>query len=262
MSALSILILFLLVSCRFEKPVRIAFTAGLLLALTLLTKSTASFLLPAALLAIILSPYDILTKVKLAGILRLAVIFIVGSYYLAFPETRQAFIYNSTHVTMNPELTNLPYLLSLLEPFRDMFWNRFGWAGVRVPPAWIWVGTVFCLVGISTSAVVSIMRLKGSQLSATGRKQIWFLLAVILANISLIIYYNLFITQPQGRFLFPSMLALTLLTFWGYFQLLNLVKGRTRTALQWSMPVATVLFLCAFNYVALFQSIIPVHYLL
>jgi hypothetical protein len=260
MSALSILLLLKLVSQPLKKPVYFTLLAGTLVGMTLLTKSTASFLVPAALIAFLLSPYEVKLRGKLALVFSVVVLVIVGAYYVALPETRAAFIYNSTHVKIKPEHLTLSYLVSLIEPFMHMFWGRFGWASVTVPDIWVWSSTILCLLGITTSVLVSTGIFK-IQVDRTHQRQIWILLVVILTNLALIIYYNLFLTQPQGRFLFPSLLPFSMLVFWGFTHLQRNGKSSRNAVIRKILFFCVVVYLLAFNYVALFQSIIPAHYI-
>ncbi|MDF1514810.1 MAG: hypothetical protein P1S60_13455 [Anaerolineae bacterium] len=260
MSALSILILFYILQPHAEKPFLVALIAGLCLGLTMLTKSTASFLLPCALLAVSLSRFSLSVKVRMLIILGLCVLFLTGVYYLATPETREAFVYNSTHVKIKPEFINFRYILNLITPFAHMFWARFGWAGIEVPGYLIWLSSILCFSGILLTAVISTGWVKSIRISSDERKQSIFLMTVILANLSLIIYYNLFLTQPQGRFLFPSMLPFSLLVFWGLHKILGSIKTQLRIPLQWTLFIGVFIYLLVFNYISLFQAIIPASY--
>ena len=87
MSALSILALFILISRRMDKPLRYSLLVGLLIATTLLSKSTGSFLLPIVLLAISLSPYSLQKRTQLTVVIGLVAFVIVRTYYFALPET-------------------------------------------------------------------------------------------------------------------------------------------------------------------------------
>jgi hypothetical protein len=98
-----------------------------------------------------------------------------------------------------------PYFL---HEFPDSMWKSFlglfGMFAIRMPsPYYIFFDVVFLLGGI------------GVLVAAFRRKLNWILALLltlpILANIVLAILYNIHYTQPQGRFLFPSLCCFALL---------------------------------------------------
>ncbi|MDY7076357.1 MAG: glycosyltransferase family 39 protein [Chloroflexota bacterium] len=253
LTALSILIMLRLLSSPSHHPARLGFVTGSLLGITLLTKATSAFLLPVVVLALWLSPYSLRQRIRMGLWIVIPLALVLVCYFLVFPEARLALGYSLSHAKIKPELLNLSYLLSIPKPLRDMFWARFGWANVYVPNAWISIATTLSLVGLGITLIYwAYARYKGT-LSAIVHRQLIFLCLTTLSNVAVILRYNLYVYQPQGRFLFPSLVPLSILTLWGAWQVF---KPPVRELLAATILGAMLIF----NNVALADHLIPAYY--
>lgn len=253
LTALSILIMLRLLSSPSHHPARLALVTGSLLGITLLTKATSAFLLPAVVLALWLSPYPLRQRIRMSLWIVIPLALVLVCYFLVFPEARLALNYSLSHAKIKPELLNLSYLLSIPKPLRDMFWARFGWANVHMPDAWISIATILSLVGLGITLSYWAYARHRNTLTATVHRQLTFLCLTTLSNVAGILRYNLYIHQPQGRFLFPSLVPLSILTLWGAWQVF---KPPIRELLAATAVGAMLMF----NNAALANHLIPAYY--
>jgi len=226
---------------------------GVFLGSAVLTKATAAFLIPVTVQSIWSSPWRLSGRVRVLCLVGCACFLSVGAYILAFPEARVAFHYSVTHAQVKPVHLSIPYLLSIPSPLRDTFWATFGWANVTVPPMWIRLANGVGLIGILTTVVYCVVRRVRAKAATLQMKQIALLLVAIGCNILLVVRYNLYEYQPQGRFLFPSLLPLALLALWGPW---HIMPSSLRA------PAAAFLIGCMllFSTLALYLYVIPAYY--
>jgi hypothetical protein len=250
LTALSILIMLRLLSSPSRHPTRLALVTGSLLGITLLTKATSAFLLPAVVLALWLSPYPLRQRIRMSLWIVIPLALVLVCYFLVFPEARLALNYSLSHAKIKPELLKISYLLSIPKPLRDMFWARFGWANVHMPDAWISIAT---MVGLGITLSYWAYARHRNTLTATVHRQLIFLCLTTLSNVAGILRYNLYIHQPQGRFLFPSLVPLSILTLWGAWQVF---KPPIRELLAATAVGAMLMF----NNAALANHLIPAYY--
>lgn len=92
------------------------------------------------------------------------------------------------------------------------FIANFGWLSLQ-PPYWIYALYLLLVAG----AVLGI----GYQLRrrAADARLLLVLLAVVVCNLVTVVYINLTLSQPQGRFMFPSLAAIVTLSAIGLEQL-------------------------------------------
>lgn len=198
---------------------------GILIGLGILTKYTFLYLIPFGWLAIVLSePGSLRRYVWNLSLLMIPLIFIVGGYFLAFREAREAFIYTYHYaLKIRPEALSWEYLRRIPRPlFMDLFFGRLGWANVVTSTFfirlsfWLWCG----LAIITCIKMISINKEQKKIVLALGMLGCALFLACAGA-----FRYNLSVFQPQGRFLFPVLVAWAVLGLWGAVRSLK-TQGR------------------------------------
>jgi 4-amino-4-deoxy-L-arabinose transferase-like glycosyltransferase len=106
----------------------------------------------------------------------------------------------------------------------ESFWGYFGWFSVALPPG-VYRILLVALVGAALGLTIDARNWVGQRGAGDGRGRCLMLLGVVvLANLAAVIQYNLTYSQPQGRFLFPSIAAIAVLLVAGWSALLNLVR--------------------------------------
>ena len=228
---------------------------GCLLGLGLISKNTFIYLVPVGFLAILLRDLRTPRAWIRPGLFMLGPFLILwGGYLLVFAQARQAFAYTfTTALKINPALVSGTHVLAILKPiWIDLFYARFGWANVAPPAAWSWIafgiwGAGFCL---SLFQAVRTYRETGW---SPPLKVIGLSFACLLLAFIGVVRFNLSIDQPQGRFLFPALLAWGVLGFWGMGQFF---KRRAEKI----MAAGLVGFMLLFNIVALFHALLPAYW--
>ena len=225
---------------------------GLVCTVAWLTKSTLLFVLPlTAIVLAIAYPYPRAWPALLAWLVTPLVIG-VGLYYLIFPQARQGL--ESIQELTRIDLTTITWstLTDGLPLLRDLFWARFGWANVVLPPLWTEIPTVLGLGGIVTSIAVLIRGRRIGKCPMTGRQ-----LAVLTVALGLVVLafvrFNLATFQPQGRYLFPVIGVLAILALVGPWQ----VGGKRGRKL---VTTVIVLDLMLLNLVSSIKYIYPAYY--
>jgi hypothetical protein len=240
LSALCLVALLTIIARPTQYQWRAAFGIGGLLALAVLTKATAAFLLPTALVACACAPHSWRQRAQMAGAILIAFTLFVTAYFALYDEARIALDYSLTHATIASDHLELSYWLLIPLAMRDMFWARFGWANVSVSRTWINTATVLGLGGFTVSiARWCTWARRREWFGSTENRLLIVLFVALVGNLAVFVRYNLYEYQPQGRFLFPSLIALIILALWGPWQILP-PKGRTLAAIM--VPVAMLVF--------------------
>jgi 4-amino-4-deoxy-L-arabinose transferase-like glycosyltransferase len=142
----------------------------------------------------------------------------------------------------------------------ESFWARFGWLNIRLPDAWYWL-----LAGICVLAGIGLVVLFAGTAKRQNAWQAYqiralsvFAIVVVLACALILVKEIAFLSYqfgvvPQGRYLFPVIVALATLLVVG---LRELTPARWR---RWVAPVAAGL-LFAFNMLCMFGYIVPHYY--
>lgn len=254
MSAISIVLLLRLIQKPVERPRIWVASAGAVLGMTILTKAVVWFLVPLAFLAVWLTPYQRRRRIELIGMLIVSTAIIVSGVCTVWPQTIRSLIFNLTHATIRPEHLSLSYLARIPGLFMHLFWGRFGWANVALPNRWATVPTILAFVGMLLTLSHWFYAHWTQRLSRVTHKQLVLLTVAVLLNGAGIVRYNLYIYQPQGRFLFPSLLPLSVLCLWGFWQVVDV-----RT-LRITAGICLIGALLALNVAALFKYLVPAYY--
>jgi len=121
---------------------------------------------------------------------------------------RQQLADNELHTTYN--LAGLRFFLVFTY---KSFWGIFGWMGVQLDIRLYW------LLGFLTSAIVAgcvlFVRQQAPALSQKQRMGLALLGLQLALVIATLVWYNLELRQPQGRFLYQASPAIGLLTYLG-----------------------------------------------
>lgn len=233
---------------------RLALAIGFLLGVGLLCKYTFVYILPVGLLAVILtSPRAPHLWIKPLILMGLPTLTLVAIYYLAFAEARTALIYTfNSALRLDPNTLNWKYLTKVLQPlFIEIFFARFGWANVTVPG--ILSHGAFAIWGIGIVSALGHLWWLRRTIDPHTQKIILLLSVSILFAITGVIRFNLSTFQPQGRLLFPALVAWAVVSIWSWYQLLSPRAQKIATiTLSGSMLV--------FNLYAIFFALVPAHY--
>ncbi len=124
------------------------------------------------------------------------------------------FINPNAGFTAEPKTLFSSYFTSgfFFNQFFNSFWLNFGWMNVQGPMALYWVLRLFTLiavVGVCCSAA-SAYRKNALKLQLLGICTLF-----VLLTFAMIVYFNLWYTQYQGRYMFPAISAISLLTVEG-----------------------------------------------
>lgn len=200
------------------------FAAGAATGLALLSKTNA--------IALVVPLAAVVLTERIPWRVRFRRVWVLGitGIFIAPWVIRNLIVYGDL-LAVKPMLTVLPSMIhekALTSPFfytifpswvSRSFVGVFGWMNVWLPAS---VYTIF--FGIACIAVLGYIR---AILTKRVQPRLTLaLLLVVVINIALLIELNLFLTQPQGRFLFPSMAAIAVFCAIG---LENLLRWRATT---------------------------------
>lgn len=131
------------------------------------------------------------------------------------------------------------------------FWAQFGWMGVLVNDR-IYVLLFLLSAGATLGALLWVVRLvREREKFSIETRWTWVLLGILLtAACAAHVYYNLKFVQPQGRYLFPGLVAIA--GFWaaGLHEILNARYARLLFGLLY-------LVMLGLDYIALAWYIVP-----
>ncbi len=228
---------------------------GILIGLGALTKYTFLYIAPVALLAVIIanlhSPRD---WVKPLMFILIPAALLWGGYHLAFDEARIALAYTfSTALRIKPDTLTWDYLARIPVPLLiELFFARFGWAGVGPQAAWSRLAFGAWSVGAFATALQAKQLYQSSDANQSRRIILLMTIAWLSASIG-VVRFNLSDFQPQGRYLFPALVAWSLIGFWGLWQMLTR-RGKVLVTLASTTAMLT------FNLYALFFTLVPTYY--
>ncbi|MBM3127439.1 MAG: DUF2142 domain-containing protein [Chloroflexi bacterium] len=250
-------LVFLLAILMQTSPARInklALGIGVLLGLGLLSKYTFVYIVPVALLAAMLTnPRASRVWLKPATLMVLPALVLVATYYLTFNEARVALTYTfDSMLQVKPNALTWDYVTKIFQPlFVDFFFARFGWANIAVPATWSRVALGGWIIG----AMISLTQVwrQRKQPETTILKIIALLSVGIFLAVTGVYRFNLSQFQPQGRFLFPVIVAWAVFGFWGWWQVLS-ARGKK------IVTIAALGFMLAFNLYALLFVLVPAYY--
>lgn len=190
----------LLFLIRFAETGEHAVAAGVLASTALFIKASALFLIVPIVVAAVAVPSNRLSSMRrasprytLLGVVAAGLMAGAGFNLIRFGSVLSP-IPTASRVATVWELVGQPQWLGGL--FRSS-WAKFGWLNTPMPwPFYLW----FALV--TAAAVFGVLRLRGATRSV--------LASAVLANFGLVLAYLLTIDkQPQGRYLLPSLVAIT-----------------------------------------------------
>lgn len=147
----------------------------------------------------------------------------------------------------------LPYTITqLLKTTFQSFWGQFGWMGV-VMPAWIYqlLLLLTCLILIGC-----LLHWQTAQKPTFAPAPKWLLGAIFGFNLLLYLAYNLTFVQHQGRYLFPSLIPISIVVALGIGIWVMPFK-RWGRGFIYSVPALFALALFSLSLLALFRFIIP-----
>lgn len=203
-----------------EAPERLAsfVLLGVSAGLALLSKKTALFLVPGGTVAVVLAAVRNPAQARRIlgrGLLALAVALLVCGWYLVrnYRLYGDALglgmerIYLAREVV--PKDLFSPYFRG---PFPSdlyrSFIGYFGWLNLPLPVA------VYRFYGVLFVAALAGVALR--LVEQRGRDApVWLALLFLGSCLAGIVYFNMTLTQPQGRYLFPAVSAMGLLVAWG-----------------------------------------------
>ncbi len=251
-NALSAAALFCIVRLQQEEQPAFGRTAGLgaLVGVSLLGKLTAAFLLPTWLIACALARVPRRQKILRAAI-GMGVALLVSGWFYAWNVVRfgnpvgEQIVFRPEAL---PKVFHFGYWYFL---FRS-FWGRFGWLNVKAPLA---VYAFFSL--LSLAALAGLVILARNRRQWEFPRGVWVAAAAVLFALLPIppfsLAYDPFF-QPQGRYLFPALCAITFLMALGLLGAFR--KVRLEPVPVWAIPPGIVIA----NLLILVFSIYPAYY--
>ncbi len=235
-----------LLAVRMQNPAErynwLAAATGLTLGAGILAKLTTVYLIPMALVAVALSATFAKKWPGLVIGFFLPLVILVGGYYLVYPEARSALSYMSAHLSVKPRAFSWVYWKPFFPMLIELFFARFGWANIRVPGLWIVCAAGIWALGFGASVFCGVDLLRKDKIDQKqflARVLLLLFLGLLLAFLG-VVWYNLAVFQPQGRFLFPAVVSWALLGTWGFSFVL---PERTKAVVGFGM----ILFMLAFN---------------
>ena len=132
------------------------------------------------------------------------------------------------------------------------FWGQFGWMAL-VLPARIYQALALCSVVLVTGFLWWLFDRRRPRLTPLERASLLLLLASCLMTTCSFFWYNLTFVQHQGRYLFPALIPIGAAAALGLSTLVTVLPRRLRT---W--PVVTLFAgLAAFDVYCLFKFVVP-----
>ncbi len=133
---------------------------------------------------------------------------------------------------MDPSHLNLAFFAGLWPVTHFSFWGGFGWVNVALP---LWMYRVFdaCLLLGLAVAIFTLAR-RWQTYTPGARRALAVIAATPALALAQFMLFNLTVSQPQGRLLFPGLSALDILMAFGWLTLAELraptaeVLGRRR----------------------------------
>ncbi len=132
------------------------------------------------------------------------------------------------------------------------FWGQFGWMGVMMQP-WVYQ-TLFLFSGLVLLGFIIHLRSPGSAKIATPHRLI--LVTLFLFNLALYLTYNVTYVQHQARYLFASLIPISIGVAAGCEVYTRPLVSRW-PAVRYLLPFALSVGLFGLDLLALFRFIIP-----
>jgi 4-amino-4-deoxy-L-arabinose transferase-like glycosyltransferase len=231
---------------------------GLFCSLALLSKTTTFFLVPVACLSFALrakqkgSPrYFLKQSLAFLSLPLLATGLLLALYPRKNLWALAAAYTESSKV--DADLISLGYLCTVLTQINQSFWARFGWMNILIPATIPNLLGLLCLASLISAVVFWVRGNRERILPPTQSNSLLALFALVLCALLALVKFNLAVFQPQGRFLFPAISAIAILTVVG---LLSPLQPRYR-------PLATLVIvggMLAFNLVCLTAYLWPIYH--
>lgn len=237
--------------------------SGLFIGLAMAVKLTTWFLLPLGFLLLLMKgvahlfPGEVRrgdgARYTLGGFLRRGALYVGGVSlflllsWLRWPDLEERLFHAFQSGGFNQEYLNVAFVLGLFPLTNASFWGVFGWMNVPLPGPLLWFLSALFGIGILACGVVL---LRSWRLLSVGQRQAIVILCVAIALVTAsFIAFNFTIRQPQGRLLYPALLAFFTLYALGWAHLL-------RRAHTWGTALLlTALFLA--NLYSLLFVLIP-----
>jgi 4-amino-4-deoxy-L-arabinose transferase-like glycosyltransferase len=241
-----------------ENSYRKTLQLGLLCSLALLSKTTTLFFIPTVCLSFALRAKQ---KGSTCYFVKHGLAFLslplltTGLFMTLYPRENLwalVAVYRES-LEVNTEFISLDYLQTVLTQINRSFWAQFGWMNILIPPAIPNLLGLLCLAGLISAVAFWISGNRERTLSPTQSNSVLVLLVSVLCALLALVKFNLAVFQPQGRFLFPAISAIAILTVVG---LLSPLRPRYR-------PLATLVIvggMLAFNLVCLTAYLWPIYH--
>lgn len=221
--------------------------AGLLAALALATKLSLLFVLPLGWLVLAMRAWrrrSVAQGVREAALFTCVAVSLLVVGWALLPGIRARLAYAVTLLEPQPAYLTLAYVADLWPLTHASFWGRFGWMNVPTP---VWAATAFdalALVGLAGS----LGRLRDRRASRGAAAVLWVCCGL---QVIAFVRWNLYVLQPQGRFLFPALAALSVLVALGWTRLAGRRSG-------WA-GLGVVLVALVVNLTCLFGTLVPAY---
>ena len=136
------------------------------------------------------------------------------------------------------------------------FWGQFGWMEV-VMPQWVYTTLAIFSVVVLIGFILKIREERQETTNKTGTHELATLFSLLstlfLLNLALFLAYNLTFVQHQGRYLFASLVPISLAVAIG----ISFFIGQNRQVLKLPWGLFMAIGLIGLNLLALFRFILP-----
>jgi len=234
---------------------RSLFLAGTALAIGLMTKLTLLFLLPVAVLALLVRIRFVHSRRSFwqpCAWFCVPLLAILGLFYVLAPGAGAGTLHNLTpeiRVGQMPWASWDDFFIILTHSF----WGYFGWLSLPIPNLLRDLLNAMAFMGWGGALTLWSLGRRSHSLDRFQSNAILILFAAVLFLIGSVIRFNFSYWQPQGRFLFPALPALAVLVLWG-------LLGATRKWLQRTGALLIVGSLLVFNLWCLAGFLFPTYH--
>lgn len=135
------------------------------------------------------------------------------------------------------------------------FWGQFGWMAAPLPPRFYLALALFTLL-TGLGLLLAFWRSAADWRREPGRSLGLLFGTLVLLNLGLFLGYNITYVQHQGRYLFPSLIPISLGVALAWATLLRPL-AHIRPAFLYSLPLGLGLGLSGLALLALFNTIVP-----
>jgi hypothetical protein len=226
-----------------------------LVALGIFTKFSLLFLVPLAVVGIVMSTrlesgrsaWAAIRKVTTLAVFSL---FLPITALLFVPGIREQWIYSRVALQPRESLTSWDNIVNLWPLTISSFWGRFGWMDVALPEMVTNLLTGMALFSLLSAAFGWLRLHKIDAIRWEQQTVLWMNVLFVVAGF---LAFNFSIFQPQGRLLYPALSSLAILMSFGLLRLAGPYRVPVGAALVLTMLVVNLFALVAVLWPAYYE---------